>query len=68
MPVLESLGSVRGLVLADTDRKLAGMVAYRRLGYFWCANGKELTEMHMPELRYDNLEVVYDKLSAFILL
>lgn len=68
LPVLVSLGSVTGLVLASTDRKRAGMVAYRRLGYFQCADGTELMEMLVPESRYDNLEVVSDKLSAFILL
>jgi hypothetical protein len=70
LPVMMSVGAA-GLVLARIGRMRAGMVAYRRLGYFRCADGTRLMEMLVPGSRYgslDNLEVLHDTLCPFVLL
>lgn len=73
LPVLLKFGTVRGLVLAMTDRMGERMVAYRRLGYF-SAHGTKLIDMLVPRSRggpaapVDNLEAVHDTLPPFILL
>jgi hypothetical protein len=70
LPVMISVGAA-GLVLARIGRMRAGMVAYRRLGYFKCADGTTLMEMLVAGPRYwslDNLEVLHDTLCPFVLL
>lgn len=71
LPVLMNFGVATGLVLVSTGRIMgAGLVAYRRLGYFKCADGMKLMEMLGARLKngsVDDLEFL-DTFCPFILL